>query len=327
MSNSIVRFGAIVIGRNEGERLKRCLASLSAAELIVYVDSGSTDCSVKWAKAVGCKVIELDPSVAFTAARARNAGFRYLRQTGPGIGYVQFIDGDCELIKEWPSHAISFLDSHPEACAAFGRRRERFPDRSIYNHLCDLEWNVPIGEVKAFGGDVMMRAMPLESVGGYRNDLIAGEEPELCVRLRAKRWHIWRLDSEMTMHDAAMTRFSQWWLRHVRSGYAFAQGAHLHGAPPERHWVWESRRALLWGVLLPLTCAMTTMLFGVSGLATWLIYPLQMLRRTMNRQGNVRARFILSFFELLGRFPEGWGQIKFIRDRALGGVGRLIEYK
>jgi len=327
LSSSSSQFGAVAIGRNEGERFKRCLASLSAAELVVYVDSGSTDGSVKWAKDLGYNVIELGTSIAFTAARARNAGFIYLREAAPHIEYVQFVDGDCELIREWPSHAISFLKLHQDACASFGRRRERFPDRSIYNGLCDLEWDVPIGEAKAFGGDVMMRVMALEGVGGYRDDLIAGEEPELCVRLRAKGWRIWRLDYEMTLHDAAMTRFSQWWLRNVRTGYAFAQGAHLHGAPPERHWVWESRRALLWGVLLPFTCVIAIMVFGAWGLAGWLAYPLQMFRRMIGRQGNLRYRFELSFFELLGRFPEGLGQLKFIRNRALRRTGRPIEYK
>src|SRR5207302_6800108 len=132
-----------------------------------------------------------------------------------------------------------------------GRRRERYPDRSIYNRLCDREWDIPIGEVTACGGDVMMRTDALQSAGGYREELIAGEEPELCVRLRAAGWQVWRLDHEMTLHDAAMTHFYQWWWRHVRSGYAFAQGAHLHGSGAERHWVWESRRATLWGFCLP----------------------------------------------------------------------------
>ena len=118
--------------------------------------------------------------------------------------------------------------------------------------MCDQEWDIPLGEVKACGGDVMMRCERCEAAGGYRDDLIAGEEPELCVRLRAAGWKIWRLDHEMTLHDAAMLHFAQWWRRQMRSGYAFAQGAKLHGRAPERHWVWESRRALIWGVGFPL---------------------------------------------------------------------------
>jgi len=96
--------------------------------------------------------------------------------------------------------------------------RERFPDRSIFNMLCDIEWDTPVGEANACGGDAMMRADAFGQANGYRDDLIAGEEPEICVRLRAVGWKIWRLGEEMTLHDAVMTRFSQWWNRTKLSG-------------------------------------------------------------------------------------------------------------
>jgi GT2 family glycosyltransferase len=320
-------FGAVAIGRNEGERFKQCLLSLSMFDRIVYVDSGSTDGSVEWAKTQGVDVVELNMNVGFTAARARNAGLARLRELAPQLKYVQFIDGDCEMAQEWPRHAIEFLEAHLQVCAVFGRRRERHPDHSIYNRLCDHEWNVPIGEVRSCGGDVMMRVTALERVGGYRDDFIAGEEPELCVRLRAAGSSIWRIDHEMTLHDAAITQFRQWWLRNVRSGYAFAHGSHLHGSPPERLWVWESRRALVWGLFFPLACAASVGSFGLPGFALLLIYPLQMLRRMLRFPGTLRSRFQFAFFELLGRFPECFGQLKFMRDRLLGVAARIIEYK
>jgi GT2 family glycosyltransferase len=327
MSVARSQFGTVVIGRNEGERLKRCLFSASEAALVIYVDSGSTDESVTWTKDHGFIVIELDTNIMFTAARARNAGFSYLRKAAPNIEFVQFVDGDCEMNQGWPSTATSFLNTHHDVCAVFGRRRERYPGRSIYNRLCDSEWDVPVGEARAFGGDVMIRTAALEGAGGYRDDFIAGEEPELCVRLRAAGWQIWRLDCEMTLHDAAMTRFSQWWLRTVRSGYAFAQGAAVHGALPERHWVWESRRAVLWGMLLPLTCVMALVAFGAWGFAAWLVYPLQIARRMARQKGPLRRRAEISGFELLARFPESMGLLRFLRDRMLRRIGPLIEYK
>ncbi|MGO9359220.1 MAG: glycosyltransferase family 2 protein, partial [Xanthobacteraceae bacterium] len=202
-----------MIGRNEGQRLERCLQSTAAASPVVYVDSGSKDGSREWARDFGAKVINLDLTRPFTAARARNAGFDSLEKLAPDCRYVQFIDGDCEMVGGWPADAISFLEAHPDVAAVAGRRRERFPDRSIYNWLCDCEWAGPAGETTAFGGDVMMRRAALEAVSGYRDDMIAGEEPELGVRLRAVGWKIWRLEREMTLHDAGMTRFAQWWRR------------------------------------------------------------------------------------------------------------------
>jgi glycosyltransferase involved in cell wall biosynthesis len=320
-------FGIVAIGRNEGDRLKRCLRSLPVSAQVIYVDSGSTDGSGIWALDFGAEVVHLDLSTRFTAARARNAGFHRLRELAPQISWVQFIDGDCELASEWPASAIAFLQNHADVAAVYGRRRELNPQHSIYNTLCDWEWDGPPGEARACGGDVMMRAAAFRDVGGYRESLIAGEEPELCVRLRAAGWHIWRLNAEMTMHDAAITRFSQWWKRNMRSGYAFAEGAHLHGAPPERHWVWESRRAWIWGIWLPIICTTAGLIFAPWGWASWGIYPLQMLRQTFRGTGGFRERSIKSFFQVLGRFPEGWGQIKFMHDRLLTREAPLIEYK
>ena len=321
------RLGVVAIGRNEGARLKRCLEAVSAAAVVVYVDSGSTDGSAQWARGQGADVIELDMSLPFTAARARNAGFRRLREMAPDLPYVQFVDGDCELVNGWTEQARSFLDADADVAAVAGRLRERYSERSIYNWLCDREWDGPAGEVRFCGGIAMMRTIALEAVGGFRDDLIAGEEPELCVRLRTTGWRIWRLDSEMAVHDAAMTRFGQWWRRAVRSGYAFAQGAYLHGAPPEKLWVWEARRAWLWGVWLPLACLTIGLAFGPWGWAIWLIYPLQMLRQTMRNDGPLNDRALLALFQLLARFPEGWGQIRFLRDRLLRRQARLIEHK
>ena len=319
--------GAVAIGRNEGERLRACFSSLIGASAIVYVDSGSTDGSLQMARSLGLDVVELDLSTPFTAARARNAGFRRLKELAPTLRFVQFIDGDCELANGWLDEAVAFLEKHSDVAAVFGRLRERDPKRSIYNWLCDKEWDVPIGKVQHCGGNAMMRIEPLTRVGGYRDELIAGEEPELCVRLRRLGFSIWRIDEEMGLHDAAMTRFRQWWLRRVRSGYAFAQGRNLHGSSPERHWVWESRRAWFWGVWLPALCATAMVVIGVQGLALLAIYPLQLLRRTLQHRGSWWDRCLLAFFELLGRFAEGVGQLRFVLDRGLGVRGHIIEYK
>lgn len=322
-----VKLGVVTIGRNEGERLRRCLRSLPAASVLVYVDFGSTDGSVQCARNLGAEVIELDMSVPFTAARARNVGFKRLLAIAPRLTYVQFVDGDCEVNEGWAEHAVAFLEAHQDIGAVCGRLRERYPERSVYNWLCERDWDRPVGEARACGGNAMMRLDALETVGGYRVDLIAGEEPELCVRLRAAGWRVWRLDRQMATHDADMMQFNQWWRRAVRGGYAYAQGAYLHGKTSEGHFIWETRRAWLWGVWLPLACLFSIPLFGSVGWAAWLIYPLQFVRQTMRNHGPLRERALLAFFQVLSRFPEGLGQIKFMRDRLFGRQGLLIEYK
>ncbi len=319
----------VVIGRNEGERLRRCLESVCrAAKRVVYVDSDSNDGSVAMSRALGVAVVELDMRTPFTAARARNEGFARLLGEQPALDYVFFVDGDCEVIQGWLESAGRFLDQHPDVAVVWGRRRERFPEKSVYNLLCDLEWDqFPLGETIACGGDALMRVDAFQQSKGFRADLICGEEPELCVRLRQADWRIWRLDEEMTLHDAAIYRFGQWWKRALRGGYGFAQGAWIHGAPPERHWVSESRRAWMWGLWVPIAVLALVLTFGWWGLLSLIVYPLQVIRLALRGKYSARENWWRAGGLVLCKFPEMLGQLKFLRDRRRNVQSRLIEYK
>jgi GT2 family glycosyltransferase len=321
--------GVVIIGRNEGDRLKRCLESVGELlDRVVYVDSGSTDGSVDLAESVGATVVRLDMTLPFTAARARNTGFATLLRAYPELAFVFFVDGDCEVERSFLGAATRFLTAGPDVAAVAGRRRERYPERSIYNRLCDIEWNVPAGETKSCGGDVLMRVEAFKQVNGYRSDMICGEEPELCVRLRRAGWRIWRLPDDMTLHDAAIHRFSQWWRRSMRAGYGFALGSYIHGAPPERHWVAESRRAWIWGLGIPLVALISAALVGWRAMLLLILYPLQVLRlghRNASSEGGKGWWWAGAM--VLGKFPESLGQIKFQLDQLMGKRSELIEYK
>lgn len=328
MTKPATEVALVVIGRNEGERLKRCLQSATGqAALIVYVDSDSKDQSVAYAKATGADVIALDMSKPFSAARARNEGWRHALKQKPEVRYIQFVDGDCEICPGWLQKAYEAMTQRADLAAVCGRRRERFPNASVYNSMCDLEWNTPIGEAKAFGGDVMIRASAITEADGYRDDVIAGEEPELCVRLRAAGGKIWRLDADMTLHDAAIARFGQWWMRAVRGGYAFALGAHLHGATSERHWVKETRRAVAWGGILPTAIAASTIWINPLLALCALIYPLQMGRLVIKSTLPRRQAWVDAWFKTLSKFAEMQGVARFWRDRWSNRAPSIIEYK
>lgn len=321
------RVGIVLIGRNEGDRLVRALESIPAdVTKRVYVDSGSTDGSIAAARAAGAEIVELDTRHAFTAARARNAGFARLMAMGP-VDLVQFIDGDCTLREGWIAMAQAFLAANPGVAVVCGRRRERFPQASVYNRLCDWEWDTPIGEASACGGDAMMRAAVLQAVGGFDPTLIAGEEPELCVRIRQAGWRIWRLDAEMTLHDAAMTRFAQWWKRTRRAGHAFAEGAAMHGAPPERHFVAPTRRAVFWGAVLPGATLLAALPSGGLSLVLLLAYPAQVLRLAFRKGIGLRQSWEQALFLMLGKVPEALGVAEYWLRRRFRRPAGLIEYK
>lgn len=319
--------GAVVIGRNEGQRLMACLESLhQLSAQIVYVDSGSSDNSINNAKSLNAHVLSLNLAQNFTAARARNAGADELIKLFPSVHYIQFVDGDCVVNSNWLDKALEFLEKNQNVAIVCGRRRERFPENSIYNYQCDIEWNTPIGEAKACGGDCLIRVDAFKAIEGYRDNLIAGEEPEMCLRLRNSGWKIWRIDTEMTLHDANILHFHQWWRRNVRAGYAFAEGSYLHGLAPERHWVKETMRALTWGIVFPIIIFIMAKFNAKYAAILMLIYPLQLIR-LIKQNSNTHKKYRLSLLLLLSKFAEGFGLIKFLINKLFNQRGELIEYK
>jgi len=314
--------GAVIIGRNEGPRLIVGLkAAASQVDYIVYVDSGSTDGSTQLAREVGADVVALDMSQPFTAARARNTGMAHLQVALADVVFVQFIDGDCELQPGWVERAKSFLNTHSNVAVVCGRRRERFPEASVYNRLIDQEWDTQVGDTLSCGGDALMRVAAFHEVGGYNGDLIAGEEPELCVRLRAAGWKVWRLDSEMTLHDAALNKFSQWWTRNKRAGHAFAEGMAMHGDAPDYHGVRETRSALAWGAALPMV-AILGILATPWSLVLLSALPLQVIRLGLRDKDWLRALFLT-----MGKLPEAQGILGYFWNRLRRVRTGLIEYK
>jgi len=328
--------GVVVIGRNEGRRLERCLKSVAAPDLpVVYVDSGSTDGSALLARSMGAIVVELDPSVPFTAARARNEGFERLLGEHPGVGLVQFVDGDCELMPGWPARAAAELEAQTGVAAVCGRLYERHPDASIYNRLCEMEWRSAAGEVRHCGGIFMMRAEAFRSVGGFCARSIAGEEPELCSRLRGRGWRLLRLAEDMAWHDASMLRFGQWWRRRVRCGHAYAEAA-AGEMRVQRNSVRPAASAVAWGAAIPAVGAASAvagaytpwaMAAGAAAVVGYWRLVLRIFRRRVEMGEHWREALLYASFCVLGKVPEAAGVARFVAGRLSGRRSGLIEYK
>jgi GT2 family glycosyltransferase len=339
--------GVVTIGRNEGERLKRCLTSLieQGAGPIVYVDSGSTDGSVEFAKSLGIDVVNLDMSQPFTMPRGRNAGFERLMALHPALERVQFVDGDCEVDSQWIERAKAALESRSDVAVVCGFRRERHPHASVYNRLTDLEWQGPVGEIKACGGDALYRTDVFRDVGGFNAAMIAGEEPELCVRIRRAGFVVLRIDAKMTLHDANITKFSQWWKRTIRSGHASAEGMALHGFTPERHKVKETLSAVVHGLIVPslVLGALATLgtgaasgspvlvIIGGGGLgvitALELRQALGIYQSRRKRGDSASDARLYTAFCMLGKVPEAIGVLTYAANRLRGRRAGIIEYK
>jgi GT2 family glycosyltransferase len=333
-----VPIAVVVIGRNEGDRLKLCLRSIPSDVPTVYVDSGSTDGSVEFARSIGAHVIELDMTCGFTAARARNAGWRALAEQGLDAEFIKFVDGDCELNGEWLGLAANALNEDLSLAAVFGRRRERFPDRSIYNRMCDDEWNVPPGLVACFGGDVLVRRTALEQAEGYSDDLIAGEEPDLCLRLSRFGWKIRCIGAEMTLHDAAMTKATQWWLRARRSGFAYMTHVLRHKDQAFPAWTRQVKSIFIWGGVLPamalISAALGLIMPSSVPVALVLLigglYMVQIARVAAKKRSTGQSwSFALPYAALIvgGKLAEFGGLLRSMLDHIRKRRSTIIEYK
>jgi GT2 family glycosyltransferase len=320
--------GIVVIGRNEGQRLVRSLDSLkNLGTHCVYVDSGSTDQSVSEARSRGFEVVCLDPARPFTAARARNEGFARLCQIAPGLQYIQFVDGDSEVWPGWLEVARQFLESHPEYGVVVGRRFERHMDESWYNIMLAIEWSPPLGEITLAGGNFLVRSELVTRLNGFREDLIAGEDPDFHLRVRAAGARIWHHEAHMLTHDGSMTRFWQWWRRSRRTGFAFGLGYALHGGPPEFHCKREIRGILIWAGVVPLAAILGALLLSPWCLLLLLALPLQVARLALRGTRSTRHNWVFATMVTLGKFPEMQGLLEYAAKRLFGGSQKLIEYK
>jgi len=303
----------VVIGKNEGVNLAKSLSSIECKR-IVYVDSNSTDNSVAIARKAKAVVVKLDDSVPCTAARGRNAGFKKIMEKYPDTEFVQFVDGDCVLEKGWLKRGISILDADPSLCAVMGHLSERDPN-SVYHRLCQLEWTSPVGESSYFSGVVMLRAAVFESLGGYREKMAAGEEPELSTRMRLAGYHIEKDDTPMAIHDADIRNFRQWLIRVVRSGNAIAEGFSIHGKTPLKACSKEYRSILFWGGLMPIIFALTS--FFAGSMAALVMVPYVYLiskiyhHRRKDFGESVFDSMLWSVFCVWAKFPQLYGVARY----------------
>ncbi len=332
-----LRIGLVAIGRNEGPRLERCLASVKVVPHRVYVDSGSADNSVALARNAGVTVVELPVPPNFTAARARNAGLTRLLKDSPELEFVQVIDGDCELQPGWLEAGLAMLRDDRSLAVVFGRLRERFPQKSIYNALCDDEWNLPVGEASGMLGIALCRVEALRAVEFYDPSIIAGEDSELALRLRKAGWRLERVAAEMALHDAAIYRFGQWWGRTRRSGHCFAELASRYPDCRDPDWSRSLRSIVLWGGALPvilLLCGLLAacldwrwllgdlLVVAVCAMQAWKIAKRQARRGLDPRVARASGALLI-----LGKVPQLFGMLAYFKNRLLGRHSRLIEYK
>lgn len=319
---SALRVGAVVIGRNEGERLVRSLQALSGRTCAtVYADSNSSDGSRDAAQRMGAAVVHLAEGPC-TPSRGREAGFRRLVEVHPAVEYVQFLDGDCILDARWLDKAIAVLDARPDVVAVFGRRREERCADSLYSRLIDLDWDHAPGEVANFGGDALVRVSAVQRAGGWSAHTINAEDIDLSYRMRRDGGRILRLSDPMTSHDVRMTRFSEYWRRAVRAGYGYAEVGLRHVRGPGRELLRRLASSALYVLVLP--AMLLAAAFSASGLLAAVVGLLYlrvlgvMTAACLRKGAALPTALAYAALNLACKAASLVGALRYLADRASG---------
>ncbi len=323
----------VVIGRNEGIRLQRCLLSIAQIDCkdftteLIYVDSGSVDNSLEIAGRVGAKVIALtDPHP--TAALGRNAGWHLA-----GGSYVLFLDGDTVLDPYFLVQSLPELKGN--TAVIWGHRRELYPHASAYQKVLDLDWMYPAGKSDFCGGDALFRRDVLERTNGFDSSLAGGEEPELCRRLLKLGYVIHHVDRAMTGHDLGITCFAQYWQRAKRTGYAYAEVSERFAATSDPFWRRESRgnRMRAWVfIVTPVLGGMSAVfLANVWPLVAWstglCILIIRTAWKVRWKTTSLETLLMYSLHSHLQHIPIYLGQLRYKYDRQCRRGTSLFEYK
>jgi len=332
--NDTQLISVVVIGRNEGPRLERCLASVAAMvhdgfeTEVIYVDSGSTDQSRAVANRMGASIVALETERP-TAAKGRNAGWKIARGS-----VILFLDGDTVLHPRFVVDSRGALDD-PEVAVVWGHRRELHPEHSLYNRVLDLDWVYAPGDTAFCGGDALFRRDALEATGGFDETLIAGEEPELCRRILGLGYRILHVDRAMTGHDLAITKFSQYWRRATRAGHAFAEVSDRFRNTQNPFWLSDASRnrnralALLGSALAGTVASALWLspwpLVVVAGLL--LMLTLRSAYKARWKSSDVVAVMLYGAHSHLQQIPIFVGQMQFRINRGRGKKTGLVEYK
>lgn len=200
----------------------------------------------------------VDAAAGAPLGRLRNLGFRRLKKLQPDIAYVQFVESGVRLDPDWLGRAVRFMERRPKIAAIEGAIT-----------AAGADWRAgranETGERQTIGGTFLARVDAFEAAAGFRADLAVNETADLCIRLRRRGGHVWKLAEPMA-HARAQER--SFWASAVDDGYRLAHGMSLHGGPPERLFVRDLFEALFWGAGAPIflfvTAAAATIITAFS---------------------------------------------------------------
>lgn len=264
-----LEWSIIVIARNEETTIGACLQSVvdtfrQRSYELIFVDSASTDQTVRIAQGFPARVICLPDTAPLRPSVGRHIGLRFARGK-----WILFLDGDSTLNPEWVTTAADALRSDHWLGGIAGESEQvlRTAGGDTQKGLYPFPENDYDG-AEYLGQSAAYRRDALERVGGFNPFMYAAEEEELGARLRKAGYRLLRLRNTMTRefirHPGETTREL---FRRIKRGFFVGLGqilrhAYAHELPVREGFILV-RRHLQFFVLL---------VIGIVAVAVSVIY-------------------------------------------------------
>lgn len=189
---------AIVIpARNEADYLSRCLQALALQDYpadhieIILSDNGSTDATAEIARTHGINVLHHPQG---RVGAVRNSG---ARATSSQI--LAFVDADCVTHTNWLSAAVSALATPGVGVAGGGYLAD--PRGTWVQHAWAPTRPAPTAEVAALpGGSIVVERELFSALGGFNEQLSAGEDDDFCRRVRDRGLKVLAVEASCVIH-------------------------------------------------------------------------------------------------------------------------------
>ena len=227
----------IIKALNEEKRIVACVesaltAAWAAGGEVVLADACSSDSTVALASRYPIRIAQLAHPGERCCGAGPQLGFQY------SVGeFVYILDGDMEMLPDFLPAALIFMKAHPEVAGVGGRVVEM--NTSSLEYLARMEratGHMQAGEVDRLDMGGLYRRAAVKQTGYFSDrNLHSYEEFDLAVRLRAKGWKLWRIDTDSVRHHGHDAPPYCLLMRRWRSCYIRGLGEVVRAAWGEPH--------------------------------------------------------------------------------------------
>lgn len=185
---------------------------------VIVIDDGSADDTARIASNFPCKLIKLKKNSGI--ARARNAGLK--EATGD---FIYFLDSDCIPNEDCLALLLMEIESESDIGIVGGSGVDKYMDKNwVALAYYVSEWyDCSPGLKKEYRNflrtaNLLVKSEVIAKVGGFNEDIFAGEDFDFCVRARNQGYKLVYLPEAIIVHDHPRVNLKSYLQTFYRNG-------------------------------------------------------------------------------------------------------------